>query len=302
MPCFHPVTAWKSKHTNASGKRSLVFSKDHAAPCSELQIPCGGCIGCRLDKSRQWMLRLMHEARDHEQKAFLTLTYDDLHLPENGSLDKRHFQLFMKRLRKQHGGKLRYFMCGEYGDRTDRPHYHAILFGCDFADRTRHSKGAKGDQIWISKDLDRIWGLGQCYIGSVTPESCGYVSRYIMKKVTGDLANEHYARINPATGEYYLLQPEYVNMSLKPGIGKNHYDQFKTDIYPSDTVVSKGKQMPVPKYYDRQLEKENPEQLEQLKARRQARARKHSADNTPERLAVRKLVLQSKTNLLPRNI
>lgn len=281
-------------------------------PCSELKVPCGGCIGCRMDKSRQWMLRLMHEAKFHEKKAFLTLTYDDLHIPENGSLDKSHFQKFMKNLRWELNGRLkkedpkyiqlRYLMCGEYGDRTQRPHYHAILFGCDFADRTRHSKGAKGDQIWISKDLDRIWGLGQCYIGSVTPESCGYVSRYIMKKVTGEKANEHYARVNPVTGEYYLLQPEYINMSLKPGIGANYYDQFKTDLYPSDTVVSKGKQMPVPKYYDRQLEKENPQLLEKLKEKRQKRAFKDKANNTPERLAVRKLILQSKASMLSRSL
>lgn len=244
----------------------------------------------------------MHEAKFHEQKAFLTLTYDDLHVPENGSLDKSHFQKFMKRLRKEHGGKLRYFMCGEYGDQNDRPHYHAILYGCDFNDRTRYKKSAQGEQLWKSETLDRIWGHGLCSIGAVTPESCGYVARYIMKKVTGDMANDHYARINPATGEYYLLQPEYVNMSLKPGIGKLHYEQFKTDLYPSDTCVSKGKQMPVPKYYDRQLEKEDPDLLEKLKAKRQRRALKDKANNTPERLAVRKLILQSKSKMLSRNL
>lgn len=302
MPCFHPVTAWKSRHPNPSGKYSLVFKPEHGAPCSELQIPCGGCIGCRMDKSRQWMLRLMHEAKYHEQKAFLTLTYDQLSLPEDGSLNHRHFQLFMKRLRKEHGGKLRFFMCGEYGDQNGRPHYHAILYGCDFPDRRKHSTGTNGDQIWVSDDLDRIWGNGDCYIGSVTPESCGYVARYIMKKVTGDLATDHYSRVNPATGEWYLLKPEYIKMSLKPGIGKDFYEDFKTDLYPSDTAISKGKQMPVPKYYDRQLEKENPVLLEELKTKRKRRALKDKANNTPERLAVRKLILQSKTKMLTRSL
>nr|QJB18958.1 MAG: replication initiator protein [Microvirus sp.] len=302
MPCYHPVTAWRSRHVNPSGKVGLVFQEDKAAPFSELQIPCGGCIGCRLDKSRQWMLRLMHEAKYHEQKSFLTLTYDDLQLPENGSLDKTHFQKFMKRLRKQHGGKLRYFMCGEYGDQTQRPHYHAILYGCDFSDRRPHSKGAKGDQIYISETLDRIWTHGNCYIGNVTPESCGYVARYIMKKVTGEQANDHYGRINPATGEWYLLQPEYLAMSLKPGIGATYYDEFKTDLYPSDFAISKGRELPVPKYYDRQLEKENPDLLETLKARRKARAIKNKADNTPERLAVRKTIIQSKSKMLTRTL
>jgi hypothetical protein len=255
-----------------------------------------------MDRSRQWMLRLMHEAKYHDQKAFLTLTYDKLSLPEDGSLNHRHFQLFMKRLRKEHGGQLRYFMCGEYGDENGRPHYHAILYGCDFPDRRKHSTGTNGDQIWVSDDLDRIWGNGDCYIGSVTPESCGYVARYIMKKVTGDQAIDHYSRVNPATGEWYLLNPEYIKMSLKPGIGKDFYEDFKTDLYPSDTAISQGKQMPVPKYYDRQLEKEKPELLEQLKTKRKRRALKDKANNTPERLAVRKLILQHKTKMLTRNL
>lgn len=300
MPCFHPVTAWKSKHINASGKRSLVFTEAQGAPLSKLQIPCGGCIGCRLDKSREWAARLMHEAKDHELKSFITLTYDDLHLPEDNSLNKKHFQDFMKRFRKRHGGKIRYFMCGEYGDQTQRPHYHAIIYGCDFPDKQKHSKGTQGHQIYKSETLNEIWGLGHTWIGDVSHESCGYVARYCMKKINGPMAQEHYARVNPSTGEWYLLQPEYINMSLKPGIGATFYDKFKSDLYPSDYAVVKGKKIPVPKYYDRQLEKTNPELLEKLKARRAARAAKDKANNTRERLAVRKEVTEAKTSQLKR--
>lgn len=244
----------------------------------------------------------MHEAKDHELKSFITLTYDDLHLPEDFSLDKTHFQLFMKRFRKKHGGKIRYFMCGEYGDQTERPHYHAIIYGCDFPDKTKHSKGTQGHQLYKSKTLDELWGLGLTWIGDVTHESCGYVARYCMKKVTGEMAQDHYARINPKTGEWYLLQPEYINMSLKPGIGAGFYEKFKTDLYPSDYAVVKGKKLPVPKYYDRQLEKSDPELLEKLKARRKARALKDKANNTRERLAVRKEVAEAKTSTLKRNL
>lgn len=269
---------------------------------SELQIPCGGCIGCRLDRSRQWAARLMHEAKYHELKSFLTLTYSDENLPEGGTLVKRDFQLFMKRFRKEHGGKIRYFMCGEYGDGNDRPHYHAIIFGCDFPDRKKHSKGARGDQIYTSATLDRIWGLGHTYIGNVTHESCGYVARYCMKKVTGQMAEEHYSRVNPATGEWYLLLPEYINMSLRPGIGADYYEDFKNDLYPSDYAVVKGKKLPVPKYYDRKLEKEEPQLLEQLKATRKRRAVLDKANNTRERLAVRKEVILSKFKMLKRSL
>jgi len=302
MPCYHPVTAWRSKHPNANGKRSLVFSSDQGAPLSQLQIPCGGCIGCRLDKSRQWSARLMHEAKDHEQKSFITLTYDDINLPEDNSLNKKHFQDFMKRFRKKHGGKLRYFMCGEYGDQTERPHYHAIIYGCDFADKTKHSKGTQGHQLYKSKTLDDLWGLGHTWIGDVTHESCGYVARYCMKKVTGEQALEHYSRVNEQTGEWYLLQPEYINMSLKPGIGATFYEKFKTDLYPADFAVVKGKKIPVPKYYDRQLERENPELLDTLKTRRKQRALTDKANNTRERLAVRKTIAQAKTKMLSRSL
>lgn len=272
MPCFHPVTAFRSRDLNPTGKRSLVFSADKGLIGSELQIPCGGCIGCRIDRSSAWATRLMHEASWHEQRSFLTLTYDDLHLPSDNSLDKTHFQLFMKRFRKRHGGKIRYFMCGEYGDQTQRPHYHAIIFGCDWHDKRKHSKNKQGSQLWVSDTLDQLWSHGHCYIGDVTHESCAYVARYIMKKVTGDLAKTHYERIS-SEGEIYNLQPEYIAMSLKPGIGLKHYEKFKSDFYPSDCAVVNGKKVPVPKYYDRQLEKENPDLLATLKESRVRRAK-----------------------------
>lgn len=269
---------------------------------SELKIPCGNCVGCRLDRSRQWSLRLMHEAKDHEQKSFLTLTYDKFNLPSDLSLNKKHFQDFMKRFRKQHGGKLRYFMCGEYGDQDGRPHYHAIIYGCDFSDRKKHSLTKGGDQLYKSDMLDKIWGKGYCWIGNVTPESCAYVARYIMKKVNGDRAEEHYSRVNTQTGEIYQLQPEYVTMSLKPGIGANYYETYKSDLYPSDYSVLKGKKLPVPKYYDKKLDKEDPELLAWLKETRVKRALKDKANNTPERLAVRKEILLSKTSMLKRTL
>jgi len=302
MPCFHPVTAWKSRAVNPSGKRSLVFSASSGLPESRLEIPCGGCVGCRIDRSAAWATRLMHESKWHEQKSFLTLTYSEENLPGNHSLVKEHFQLFMKRFRKKHGGKLMYFMCGEYGDKNGRPHYHAIIYGCDWHDKRKHSKTKRGDQLWVSDTLDQLWGHGDCYIGEVTQESCAYVARYIMKKVNGEMAHEHYQRLNEKTGEVYQLLPEYITMSLKPAIGKRHFEKYKDDFYPRDHAVVNGKKIPVPKYYDRLLERENPELLESLKEQRIARAALKAEDNTCKRLSVRKTVLLSKLTKLERSL
>lgn len=311
MPCFHPTTAYRSRMVNPSGKRSLVFKEAEGLAGSKLQIPCGGCIGCRIDRSQQWATRLMHEAKYHEKKCFLTLTYDDLNVPAHGSLDPTAHQLFFKRLRKHLNPpalakaegykKIKYFLCGEYGDTTDRPHYHAILYGIDFADRRPHSKNDRGDQLWKSETLDRLWGQGHCLIGDVTHESCAYVARYIMKKVTGDRAEEHYSRILP-TGELIQLEPEFIRMSLKPAIGKTHYEKYKDDFYPSDTAVVKGKKVPVPKYYDRLLERENPALLEEMKNARLVRAKSRKEDNTPRRLKARESVLKSKLSTLTRKL
>jgi hypothetical protein len=307
MPCFSPVLCWRSKDVNPTGKRSLVFIEAKGLDNSQLEVPCGGCVGCRLDRSRQWSLRLMHESKLHDLKCFLTLTYDDFHLPANGSLVKAHPVGFLKRLRRRHafhndGAKLRYYLCGEYGDENGRPHYHIILFGCDFADKRPHSKNSRGDQRYRSDMLDEVWGHGLCDIGSVTAESCGYVSRYIMKKVNGDLAADHYTRVDPLTGEIFNLQPEYNAMSLKPGIGLNFYEKFKSDFYPRDNAVMKGKLFPVPKYYDRQLEKSDPDLLLDLKELRAERALTRQADSTPSRLKVRREVLLSRISTLKRSL
>lgn len=306
MPCYRPVIAWRSKDVNSSGKRPLVFSEIKSDGI-QVEIPCGGCVGCRLDRSGQWAIRLHHESKLHETSCFVTLTYDDLHLPDSGSLVKKHCQDFMKRLRRRHayhnnGAQLRYYLCGEYGDDTGRPHYHAILFGVDFADKRKHSKGSNGDQIYTSEVLDGLWRFGHCYIGSVTPESCGYVSRYIMKKVTGDLAEDHYRRVNLETGEVFDLLPEYNDMSRRPGIGKGYFDQYKKDFFPRDSAVVKGKERKVPKYYDRLLERSDPDLLDEIKSIRVEKSLLRQSDNTDLRLKVRERVARARIQSLKRSL
>ena len=141
MPCFHPITAYRlaGQKTKDGQRNAITFDPSKAIPFSEFKIPCGQCIGCRLSKSREWAARCVVEAKSHKNNMFLTLTYDDAHLPEDGSLHYEHFQLFMKRMRKyfmsRFGQQLRFFMCGEYGDKLGRPHYHAIIFGVTFVDK-----------------------------------------------------------------------------------------------------------------------------------------------------------------------
>lgn len=113
MPCYHPIAAWRGRKAGPSGKVPLVFQKEDSCGV-EVKLPCGRCIGCRLEYSRQWAVRLMHEAQLHTQNCFLTLTYRDADLPARGVLTKRHWQLFAKRLRKAKGS-FRFFIVGSMG-------------------------------------------------------------------------------------------------------------------------------------------------------------------------------------------
>lgn len=268
----------------------------------QVEIPCGQCIGCRLSRSKQWATRIMHEAQMHEHNHFLTLTYSDEHLPADYSVDVREFQLFMKRLRFQKGNGIRFFHCGEYGSKTFRPHYHAILFGCDISDLKRHKQNSQGDYLYRSEEIEKLWTKGHVLIGAVTTQSAAYVARYVLKKIGGKAAENHYRRIHPYTGEEVQVKPEYCTMSRRPGIGAAWYEKYKSDAYPSDFVVLEGHKVAVPKYYDRQLEKEDQETLEDMKMYRRVKARRHKKDQTPERLEVREKVQLARISHLKREL
>ena len=201
MPCYHPLKGYKSKERNKSGKRSIVFNIKEGLYDQHVTVPCGQCIGCRLERSRQWAIRCSHEAQMHEKNCFITLTFSDEHLPEDRSVDVRHFQLFMKRLRKRYGDGIRFFHCGEYGDHFGRPHYHACIFNHDFEDKKIWKQSGSGEIIYRSASLEELWPYGYSSVGEVTFESAAYVARYITKKVTGDPAQEHYEYIDPKSGK-----------------------------------------------------------------------------------------------------
>lgn len=302
MPCYSPLTGYRSQTLTKNGKRKLTFSPQSGYVDLPQTVPCGQCIGCRLERSRQWAVRCVHEAQSHVDKCFVTLTYDDEHLPPGRTLVKADFQKFMKRLRKQTGEKIRFFHCGEYGDLDARPHYHALLFGIDFPDKKPHSTNGQGDVIYKSETLERIWGKGFCTIGALTFETAAYTARYIMKKVTGENAIHHYETVDSASGEIIQRQPEYITMSLKPGIGGDWFDKFSSDLYPSDFVVIRGQRQGVPKFYDRKVERDDPALLQRIKRKRIRSASKHKADQTPERLAVRQEVKLSQIKTLSRKL
>ncbi len=262
-------------------------------------VPCGQCIGCRLERSRQWAIRCMHEAAEHPENAFVTLTYSAEHLPTGATLVKKDFQDFIKRLRERIEPKrLRYYHCGEYGEENSRPHYHALIFGHDFEDKILWRKQNE-QNLYVSAILNEVWGKGHTSIGDVTFKSAAYVARYIMKKITGEDAQNHYQVLDGETGEVHDRLPEYTTMSRRPGIGKTWFDKYKGEVLPRDEVIVNGKRVKPPKFYDAQVSEA---ELEKIKARRKKQAEKHADDNTRERLRVREKVKHSQVNQLKRTI
>lgn len=282
-----------------------------------MEVACGQCLGCRLDRAQMWAARIIHESALHDHSggnAFVTLTYrspwecdtqqrkEGLHVPLDGSLNKKHFQLFMKRLRKNTGKKIRYFHCGEYGDENLRPHYHAILFNY-FPDDAQLIRTHDGISLYSSNELETTWGYGFVTIGEVTYESAAYTARYCLKKVTGPQAEEHYLRFDEY-GVCHWVEPEYCTMSRKPGIGRDWYEMYNTDIYPSleMPIPGKGNTYSIPRYYDGLLQNADPDTHEKVHKVRQQFRNAHKEDYTPERLMDKYKVRKASLQQLQRNL
>jgi len=239
----------------------------------------------------------MHESQLHEVNSFITLTYNNTHLPKDGGLDVTHWQKFAKRLRK-HSGPFRFYHCGEYGDTNQRPHYHAAIFGLDFSG-DREIWEQKEDRItYISESLSNVWGQGFCTVGDLTWSSAAYVARYILKKQKAD--QETYIRVSEESGDAWLVKPEYTTMSRRPGLGSGWIKKYKSDVFPLDYVVNdKGRKMRTPKFYDQFL---TDEEKESVKIKRRKAAEKYSYDQCPDRLAVRERVQKARQSQLRRNL
>lgn len=302
MTCYHPLTLYRRKEGPLANGKWPLTNLQGGLSNKPVIVPCNKCWGCRLEYARQWAIRCMNEAQMHQDNCFLTLTYRDDELIYGGeryTLYPRHLQLFMKRLRKKYGNGIRFYACGEYGDKSGRPHYHALIFGLDFEDKKHHH--TKDDySLYSSSMLDSIWGHGHCLIGDVTFESASYVARYIMKKQTGEES-----KIYDDLG----MVPEFTRMSRGSrkdglgGIGTSWYKKFKKDVYPHDYVVIRGgmKCRP-PKFYDGKYELDNPENMEYIKKRRQEMAEKQEDNHSIRRLNVKERVKKAQTESLKRSI
>lgn len=196
-----------------------------------LLLPCGKCYSCAIDYSRKWASRIMLEAKNHSHNCFITLTYNESCCPER--LSKRDVQLFIKRLRKEVGVPIRYFLVGERGDESNRPHYHAIIFGYDFPDKVELKRSGSGMIIFRSPLLEKLWTFGISSIGTVSPESSQYVSKYSLKKKVSGEDND-----------------EFVLMSRRPGIGVQGYDDPSVD-WNSWKVYLQGKKFSIPRYFEK---------------------------------------------------
>lgn len=293
MPCFHPL---KGYYRLGGG---ITFKPEEACRDRLVEVPCGQCRGCRIEQARQWALRCIHEAATHPENSFLTLTYNNEHLPPLGTLDHRDFQLFMKRLRKLlKPKKLRYFMCGEYGDDDLRPHYHVCLFNHDWTDKILHKRKKTGN-LYISPTLQNVWGNGFCTTADLTYSSANYTARYVLKKVTAPDHVPNHLRTDPATGEEIALRPEYVTMSRAQGIGKTWLKRFRGDVYPSDEVIHNGRRFKVPRFYDNQLHQD---ERDNLKRKRRQAVKTYKKHLTPERLKVREKVMEIKHQQFKREL
>jgi hypothetical protein len=253
-------------------------------------IPCGQCIGCRIRQREDWTTRIELEARQYlrEEVWFITLTYDDEHVPgmilKTGEIMRKvqyvwkpgektpesvqtllypDIQKFLKRLRKAYMGKLRYFVAGEYGEQTARPHYHMILYGWKPNDLKNLYK-IHHNGYYTSKWLTDLWGMGQIQIAQAVPETYRYVAGYVTKKmyeIDGKKANQYYE-----LGQ----QKPFACMSLKPGLGDEYYQKHKEEIWKQGYIqCTNGKRAQIPRYYEKMMEAENPERLWRIKKNRQ---------------------------------
>lgn len=271
MACDTPITAYRSVSGSISFKRS---------DGDTIELPCGRCRGCLLERSLSWATRCVHEAQMHNDNCFVTLTYNDFHVKSD--LVYQDFKDFIRRIRYEIG-HVRYFVAGEYGPENGRPHFHAILFGVDFPDKVFFRNSPTGNKLYRSRVLEDLWRFGYSSVMDVTFDSAGYVARYALKKLDG----VQY-KVNTATGECRV--PEFIRMSLRPGIGESWLKKFGSDVYPEGFVVVNGSKVRPPRYYDKKFKKRDELGFEDLQYRRYLRVQSKLHDLTPERLVVKAVV------------
>lgn len=322
-----------------NGKQALYFCRseaeyNNATEERKMLLPCKQCVECRLSHSKEWATRCMLEAKEYEHNYFITLTYDDEHLPTNinkltgeivPTLKPEHMRKFRKDLQRfykyhyNHDG-IRFYECGEYGTENGRPHYHAIMFNLPIPDKKFICKTNTGGTLYISEMLSKIWKKGIVGVGEVTWESCAYVARYIMKKV-GDKSN---TELYDAMQDFSISKkqgvdllgriPEFVNMSTHPGIARNYFEENKDKIYETDEIILPGKNgtprvVKPSTYYDNLFDIDNHEVMQAIKEQRKQVAIESMKEqlskttlNEDEYLKVRERKKENQLKHLPRKL
>lgn len=179
--------------------------------------------------------------------------------------------------------RISFFACGEYGERSGRPHYHALIFGYGFPDR-KHWKQTQVGPLFVSDALTKLWGLGHSTIGALTFESAAYCARYTLKKINGARAEKHYRVVDKSTGEVTYRHPEFVRMSRRPAIGKLWFEKYSGDCYPSDFLLTPSGKIKPPRYYDKEAERKGID-LAPVKAARKAAAEISDSNRVERRKA-----------------
>ena len=293
MPCYHPVQGYfkpNGQHTTRDAIGTDMLPQGTR--------PCGYCKGCRFKKQQEWTVRMLNERSCHStSSSFITLTYDNKHLPPNASLDYEHWRKFIRSLKKRADNKsIRFYGVGEYGENFGRPHFHAILFGHHFNDLIP-LQGKGMAKLYKSKQLQAAWcepltqePRGFVSVGDATPESISYVAGYIQKKIYGQRMGSHYKYINLDSGEItpysdgntkFYRNPEKAFMSTKPGIGSLFYDKFHSDMYRlnQNCIHIKGKEVAIPTYYNNKFKKDNPAEWLELRQQKEEKMRIYTPED-----------------------
>jgi hypothetical protein len=279
MTCTNPALAYRKTNGGINFMRRSDYDAPHA---HKILMPCGKCTSCLKAKARTWALRMSNEAQMHDQNCFITLTFDDDHLPKYNSLSLEHPQKFLKRLRKfitkdQPDLKIKNFYCGEYGSKGGRAHYHACIFGWKPNDLELFTQTPTGN-LYISKILQKLWPYGHSTVADFSEATAGYVANYVLKaQLLEDLSD--YQVTDPVTGEIFQRMMPFQRMSRNPGLGSTFYEKFKSDFINHDSFRLGNASLPTPNAYLRKLKEEDPEHYENLKRLRNNNAIEYAERN-----------------------
>ncbi len=326
MACYHPLSAMWTDQPREGDKPRFVRDIPYSdlEPYTDgigrvwrpIQIPCGQCIGCRLQYAKTWANRCVCESLSHPDGTnwFVTLTYDPEHVPAGNrgqyTLDPPALSSWIKRLRRrlEYNGTaadgVRFFACGEYGGQTLRPHYHVLLFNAPLSIGSIVARNNRGDCFFDCPDVTNTWTAGHVLVGEFNWLTAAYTARYVLKKQTG---------LNADIYQELGIAPEFTRMSRRPGIGLDYLLNNYEDIYDDDNIVlppvdGKKKVVKPPKYFDDKYKLLEPEHYQQIKDKREQiaiiakRARLSRAHmDEDEYLAVQEERAQQSIQKLPRN-